>query len=61
MGSILGSPDFDYEISHCVEEQVLGSALAENDVVYGLNLGWGGPMGDEKGTGGDLLRDILQI
>ena len=28
---------------------------------YGLNLGWGGPMGDEIGFWGDLLRDMLQI
>ena len=28
---------------------------------YRLNLGWGGPIGDHKGFGGDLVRDILQI
>ena len=29
---------------------------------YGLNLGWGGPIGDYIGFwGGTFLRDILQI
>ena len=28
---------------------------------YGLNLGWGDPIGDYMGFGEDLLRDILQI
>ena len=27
---------------------------------YGLNLSWGGPIGDYIGLGGDPLRDILQ-
>ena len=31
---------------------MLGSALAENDVGYGLNLGRGGPMGDHIGFWG---------
>ena len=28
---------------------------------YGLNLGWGGPIGVHIGFWGDLLRDILQF
>ena len=28
---------------------------------YGLNLGWGGPIGEYIRFWGDLLRDILQI
>ena len=28
---------------------------------FGLNLGWGGPMGDYMGFWGHRLRDILQI
>ena len=28
---------------------------------YGLNLGWGGPVGYCTGFWGDLLRDMLQI
>ena len=31
------------------------------DVRHGLNLGWGEPVGDYMGLGGDQLRDILQI
>ena len=30
-------------------------------VSYGLNLGWGGPLGDHIQFSGDLLRDRLQI
>ena len=28
---------------------------------YGLNLGWGGPIGDYIGSRGDLLKNILQF
>ena len=28
---------------------------------YGLNLGWGGTIGDYTGFWGNLLRDMLQI
>ena len=37
------------------------SAVADQDTSYGLNLGWGGPIGDYIGfIWGDVLRDILQ-
>ena len=38
-----------------------GVLLHRPYVNYGLNLGWGGPIGDYIRFWGDLLRDILQI